>query len=280
MVGSILGYEFMQRALVGGALVALTCASLGVFLVLKRLSLLGDGLAHVALAGVAVGLLTGIDTVLSSLVLTVLGALGVNETIKRTKVYGETATAIVLSVGLGLAVLLIGIAKGFNADLLSYLFGSILALNTSDLTIMAIVLAISLVSLAIFYRKLVLMSFNEDIALTSGIDAQFIDKIFIIVVAMAVVVGMRAVGILLVSALLVMPASAAFQLAGSFKKTILYSILISLACVEGGIISAFYLNLPPSGAIVMLLFAAFVLSALWRKISSKKADRAVSMTRA
>jgi len=280
MVGSILGYEFMQRALVGGALVAVICASLGVFLVLKRLSLLGDGLAHVALAGVAVGLLTGIDTVLSSLILTALGALGVNETIKRTKIYGETATAIVLSVGLGLAVLLIGIAKGFNADLLSYLFGSILALNTTDLAIMGVVLIITILTLAIFYRKLVLMSFNEDIALTSGIDAQFIDKIFIIVVAMAVVVGMRAVGILLVSALLVMPASAAFQLAGSFRKTILYSILISLVCVEGGIISAFYLNLPPSGAIVMLLFVAFVLSAIWRRASSKNADLRAKITHA
>ncbi len=265
MAADILSYEFMQRALEGGALVAIICASLGVFLVLKRLSLLGDGLAHVAFAGVAVGLLAGIDAVLSALVLTVAGALGVHEMINRTKVYGETATAIVLSVGLGLAVLLIGLAKGFNADLLSYLFGSILALGPLDLAVMGAVLVVSLAYLALFYRRLVFTSFNQEIALTSGVDVQLVDKLLIIIVAMAVVVGMRAVGVLLVSALLVMPASAAFQLAGSFMKTILLSVAIALLCVEGGIIAAFYFDLPPSGAIVMLLFFAFVGAAILKR---------------
>ncbi len=265
MAADILSYEFMQRALEGGALVAVICASLGVFLVLKRLSLLGDGLAHVAFAGVAVGLLTGIDAVLSALVLTVAGALGVHEIINRTKVYGETATAIVLSVGLGLAVLLIGLARGFNADLLSYLFGSILALGPLDLAVMVGVLLVTLAFLSIFYRRLVFTAFNSEIALTSGVDVKLVDKLLIIIVAMAVVVGMRAVGILLVSALLVMPASAAFQLAGSFRKTLLLSVGIALVCVEAGIIAAFYFDLPPSGAIVMLLFLAFVAAALLKR---------------
>ncbi len=265
MAADILSYEFMQRALEGGALVAIICSSLGVFLVLKRLSLLGDGLAHVAFAGVALGLLAGIDAVLSSLVLTTVGALGVHEIINRTKVYGETATAIVLSVGLGLAVLLIGLAKGFNADLLSYLFGSILALGPVDLAIMAAVLVASIVFLALFYRRLVFTAFNPEIALTSGVDVKLVDKLLIVIVAMAVVVGMRAVGILLVSALLVMPASAAFQLAGSFRRTLLISVAIALACVEAGIIVAFYFDLPPSGAIVMLLFLAFIGAAILKR---------------
>jgi zinc transport system permease protein len=266
MAADILSYEFMQRAIEGGALVAVICASLGVFLVLKRLSLLGDGLAHVAFAGVAVGLLSGVNAVVSAFVLTTLGALGVHETINRTKVYGETATAIVLAVGLGIAVLLIGIAKGFNADLLSYLFGSILALSQVDLAIMAGVLAVSTAFLAYYYRKLVFVCFNQEIARTSGIEAEWIDKLLVIIVAMAVVVGMRAVGILLVSALLVMPASAAFQLAGSFRRTLMIAVGIALVCVEAGIISAFYLDLPPSGAIVMFLFMAFVAAAALKRL--------------
>ncbi|MEW6722764.1 MAG: metal ABC transporter permease [Candidatus Micrarchaeota archaeon] len=270
MAADIFSYAFMQRALIGGALVAVVCASLGVFLVLKRLSLLGDGLAHVALAGVAAGLLARVDAVLSALVLTCLGALGVHEIINRTKVHGETATAIVLTVGLGLAVLLIGLAKGFNADLLSYLFGSILTLGGQDLIIMGAVLALSLAFLAAFYKKLVFAAFNSEMARTSGIDVSLMDKLLAIITAMAVVVGMRAVGILLVSALIVMPASAAFQIAGSFRRTLLIAAAIALFCVETGIIAAFYLDLPPSGAIVMLLFLAFLSAAILRKVIVKK----------
>ena len=255
----ILSYEFMQRALISGVLIAVICAILGVFLVLKRLSLLGDGLAHAAFAGVAVGLLVNVYPLISSLIFTSIGALGIQQLIKKIKIYGESATAIVLSVAMGIAVLIIGIVKGFNADLFSYLFGSILAVNITDLFIIGTVFLIVLAFISIFYKKLIFMSFNEDIARTSGIDVDKIDKIFVIITAMTVVVAIRAVGILLVSALLVMPAIIAFQLANSFRKTMMVAIAVALLSVLLGIFVSFYMDLAPGGTIVLVLFLIFII---------------------
>ncbi|MBI5227847.1 metal ABC transporter permease [Candidatus Micrarchaeota archaeon] len=265
MVFEVLTYEFMQRAFIGGILVALLCASLGVFLVLKRLSLLGDGLAHAAFGGVAIGLLLGIYPVTSALVVTAASALGVQELIKKLKVYGESATAIVLSVAMGLAVVIIGIGKGFNVDLFSYLFGSILALNNMDLLIIGTVFILSLAFLALFYKKLVFISFNSEIAQTSGINVELIDRLFVIIIAMTVVVAIRAVGILLVSSLFVLPAVTAFQIASSFKKTMIYSVLIALFSVILGVVTSFYLDLPPGGTIVLILFGVFLISIIFKQ---------------
>lgn len=273
MAADILSYSFMQHAFLGGALVAIICASLGVFLVLKRLSLLGDGLSHVAFAGVALGLLMGVDPVLTAFLLTTIGALGVQETISRTKVYGETATAIVLSVGLGIAVLLIGLAHGFNVDILSYLFGSILALNNFDLELMGLVLLSTILTLFVFYKKMVFVAFNSELARVSGVNTKLVERVFIILIAMAVVVGMRAVGILLISALFVMPAVTAFQISRSFKKALFIAVVVAVLGVELGIVISFYLDLPPSAVIVILLLMSFVLAVWTRRLSEAKKNK-------
>ena len=171
---------------------------------------------------------------------------------------------------MGIAVLAIGIAKGFNVDLFSYLFGSILAVNNTDLIIIMIVFVIVLGFISAFYRKLVFISFNEDIARTSGIDVESIDKVFVIITAMTVVVAIRAVGILLVSALLVMPVVIAFQIAGSFRKTMAAAIAVSVFSVTLGIFASFYLDLPPGGTIVMLMFLMFLGALGYKKIAKGK----------
>src|SRR4030095_10557292 len=145
----IFAYEFMQRALLGGVLIALICSLLGVYLVLKRLSLLGDGLAHAAFAGVATGLLLHIYPLSAALIVTSIGALGVQKLIRMTKIYGDAATAVVLSLGMGIAVIIIGVVHGFSVDLFSYLFGSILAVNNTDLAVIAGVFVIVMVFIAV-----------------------------------------------------------------------------------------------------------------------------------
>jgi zinc transport system permease protein len=263
-------YEFMQRALLAGLLIGTICAVLGVFLVLKRLSLLGDGLAHAAFAGVSLGLLFNVYPLLSALVATTVGALGVQKLISKTKIYGDAATAVVLSLGMGIAVLIISSVKGFNVDLFSYLFGSILAISTDDLWIIAGVFVAVLAFVISQYRKLMFVAFNEDVARTSGINVNLIESVFVMITAMTVVVAIRAVGILLVSALLVIPAITAFQIAGSFKRALMVAVVAALSAILGGIVVSYQLDLAPSGTIVVLLCTFFMLAELWKSSKIKK----------
>ena len=262
MILEILNHGFMQRALISGIIISVICPLMGVFLVLRRLSLLGDGLAHVAFGGIAVGFLLKIPPLLSALFFTSIGSLGVQRLMSRSKVYGESATALILSLGIGVGVLVIGIVKGFNADLFSYLFGSILAISNFDLMVIATVFLLVAAFILLFYKNLVLMTFNEDIARISGVKIELMSGIFAVLAAMTIVITMRVVGLLLISALLVIPAITALQLSKSFRGTLMLAMLSSLFSVISGIFFSFYLNLPAGGTIVIisctLFFAALV----------------------
>ena len=257
MALEILNHGFMQRALISGILIAIICSLIGVFLVLRRLSLLGDGLAHVAFGGIAIGLLLKIPPLISALFFTAIGSLGVQKLINKSKVYGESATALVLSLGVGVGVLIIGAVKGFNVDLFSYLFGSILAISNFDLMVITIVFLLVIAFVVVFYRELILMTFNEEIARISGVKIDLINTLFAILAAMTIVITIRAVGILLISSLLVVPAITAIQISKSFRNTLIISMLLSLFSVIAGIFASFYLNLPAGGTIVVLICALF-----------------------
>ena len=258
MVFELLSYSFMQRAALGGIAIALVCSLIGPFLVLRRLSLLGDGLAHVALGGIALGLLIGVHPVAAALLATSIGSLVVYRLIRTTRIHGDAATAIVLSGGVGVAVVVLGITRGFTVDLFSYLFGSILALSKADLALIAVVLVAVVLFVYVYYRELVFMSFHEDLAELSGVKSTLVSSLFAVMTALAVVVSIRAVGVLLVSALLVIPALTALMLAKSFKATMGYSVLVSVCALLAGIILAFLLNLPPGGLIVLTLLGIFI----------------------
>ena len=260
MAFDILNYGFMQRALLSGILISIICSLVGLFLVLRRLSLLGDGLAHVAFGGIALGLLLKIPPLLSALLFTSAASVGVQKLVKKSKIYGGSATALVLSLGVGVGIIIIGIVKGFNIDLFSYLFGSILAISNLDILIIAAVFIFVVCFVAVYYHRLILMTFNEDIARIRGIRIDFINTLFAILSAMTIVITIRAVGILLISSLLVIPAITAIQLSKSFSQTMMLSILISLFSVVSGIFISFYLNLPTGGAIVLLLCSMFLLA--------------------
>jgi zinc transport system permease protein len=261
----ILQYAFMQRALLGGIAIALACALLGPFLVLRRLSLLGDGLAHVAFGGVAFGLLLGFDPLLAALVATIVGALVIQRLISHAGLYGDSATAVLLSFGVGSAIIFIGLAQGFTVDLFSYLFGSILVISFKDLFIIFAVLIAVLIFIIAFYKKLVFMSFQENLAKLNGIHVNWVNSIFAVLVAATVVISIRAVGILLVSALLVIPAVSALAISSSFRRTMVFSAIFGVLSVVLGIIISFLLNLPPSGAIVILMCLFFVGALIWNK---------------
>ena len=257
MIDFFWNYGFMQNALLGGVLMAILCALLGTFLVLRRLSLLGDGFAHLAFGGIAIGLLAGIEPLISALAVTTIGALGLPKIMEQAKVYGDSATAVILTFGMGIAVVLIGLVKGFNVNLFSYLFGSLLAISPTDLLIMGAVFVLVLAFIKWKYAELLFTTFDTDLAHTAGVRTSGLTRALTVLTAIVVVLAVRVVGILLVTGLLVIPALIALQLARSFKQTLLIAAGVSLASVLAGIIAAYYLDLPPGGTVVVLLCIVF-----------------------
>jgi len=271
----ILTYGFMHRAFIAGVMVALICPTIGVFIVLRRLSMIGDTLSHVALAGVAAGILGGVYPVYSALVFSVLAALGVEKLRKSYKDYEELSIAIVLSTGIGLATILISMGSG-NAMIFSYLFGSIALVSYQDVIVVVIMSVFILLSILLLYRGLFYITFDEETASLAGISVKGLNLYFSILIAVTIAVAMRIVGILLVSSLMVVPVAAALQMAKSFKGVWLYSLLFGLLSVLLGLIISFYGDLAPGGTIVLSAVGMLVISIMVK--SSKKKLNTVEMT--
>jgi len=255
----LLEYGFMQRAFAVGAMTALICPAIGVFLVPRRLSLIADTLAHVALAGVALGLLLGVSPLAGALVVSLVGAVGIERLRAGGALHGDAALAVFLSGGFALAVVLIGLAGGFNADLFAFLFGSILTVSPDDVKLVAVLTAVVAVAIATCYRQLVAIALHEDLARTSGVPVRGLNVLLALLTALTTVVAMRMVGVLLVSAMIVIPSLTGFSLARSFRQAMGIAIATALAAVVIGLVGAYYLRLAAGGAIVLtalLLFAA------------------------
>ena len=260
-----LEYGFMQRAFAVGAVTALICPAIGVFLVPRRLSLIADTLAHVALAGVALGLLVGVSPLLGALVVTLAGALGMEYLRGRGALSGDAALAVFLSGGFALAVVLISLARGFNADLFAILFGSILTVSALDVWLISVLGAVVGAALFLFYRPLLAVTLNEDLARTSGVAVGPLNLMLTVLTALTTVVAMRMVGVLLVSAMIVIPTLTGFRLARSFRQALALAIGAGLAAVVIGLVSAYYLGLAAGGAVVLSALVLFAAAAIWRR---------------
>lgn len=278
VIENLFYYDFLQNAFLTGILIGFLAPLLGVFIVVRRLSLIADALSHITLAGIAFGLLMEkklsvafINPLYTGMAFSVFGSLFVEKLRKVYKHYQELAIPIILSGGVGLSVIFISLADGFNADLFGYLFGSVNAVSNEDMwTIFAVAIFI-FVMISLFYKELVLLSFDEEYAVASGIKAKWIHFIFIVIVALVIAASMRIVGILLVSSLMTLPVAASIRIAKGFKQTILYSIIFGEAAVVGGLFLAYYLDLAPGGTIVLLaIFILFVII-YWKKLKQKRA---------
>lgn len=256
---NIFHYSFIIRGLEAGILIGLIAPLIGIFLVLRRYSLIADTLSHVSLAGVAIGLLLEVNPLLTALGASTISAVAIDRLRIGKKVYGETALSIFLSGSLALAIVLIGFAHGFNVDLFSYLFGSIVTVKQSDIyLILGLSVAIA-IALAAFFKELVYISFDEEAATVSGIPVKLFNTIFIILAAATIAIAIPIIGILLISALLVLPVVTALQLKQSFRRTLLWAEVISVVSVVSGILSSFYLNTSSGGMIVLIMLFIFVI---------------------
>lgn len=255
----IFQYSFFVRGLEAGIIVAFIAPLIGIFLVLRRYSLIADTLAHVSLAGVALGFLTGINPMLTALGTTVAASLGIEKLRSTQRIYGESALALFLSGSLALATVLLSLGRGFNNNLFNYLFGSIVTVTQTDVYTIAVLAIVVALMLALFYKELVYISFSEESAKVSGIPTSYINTILILLTAVTIALAIPIVGILLIAALIVIPVVSALQLRKSFTETMLYAEAISLFSVIAGIFVSFYLNLSTGGTIVLIMLAFFVL---------------------
>jgi len=257
---SIFQYGFMVRGLEAGIIAAIIAPAIGIFLVLRRYSLIADTLAHVSLAGIALGLLLGINPIYSAIGVTALSTMGIERLRTTNKVYGESTLALFLSGSLAFAVILLSLANGFNTSLFSYLFGSIVTVTSGDVyTILTLAVLVSLV-LAMFYKELIYISFDEETARASGIPTRLINFILILLTALVVSLSIPIVGVLLISALMVIPVISALQFKKGFATTILFAEVISIFSVLFGIIVSFYGNLSTGGTIVLTMLVIFVIT--------------------
>jgi len=265
----LLNYGFVQRGIIAGTFIAVLCSVLGMFLVLRKLSLVGDGLAHVTFGSVAVGMLLKVYPFYVAIPLTVMSGVGILKLIQRTRMHGDAAIGVVSSAGVSIGVLVASLAGGFNVDLLSYLFGNILAISKGEM-VLSIILSIGVILVVLlYYNQLVSITFDEELAKVSGIKTEKINTLLIILISLTVVLSMRVVGIMLVSSFLILPNVAALQLAKSFKKAIIFSIGISVFSVVFGIAISFSFNLPTGATIVLTNLLVFLLSLLIKQAKSK-----------
>lgn len=261
----IFNYSFMVRAFVAGGIIAIVAPVIGSFLVAKKYSLMADSLAHVSLAGVALGLLLGIYPVYTALLVAVTTALIIEKLRTKHGVSGEIALGMFLSGGLAVAIVLIGLGKGFSVDLFSYLFGSITTVQTSDLLVIGVLGVVILSTVLVLYKELVAVSFDEETALVSGIPTSAVNSVLMILTALTVSVAMRIVGVLLIGALMIIPVVTAMQLKTSFKKTIIFATVFSFMSVIIGLFASYYLNIASGGAIVVVSLLIFFSTLLLKK---------------
>ena len=277
MIDAILNYQFLQNAFASGLIIGVIAPLLGVFIVVRRLSLIADALSHVTLAGIAgslylsqsFGALALLNPLYLGIVASVTGSLFIERLRRLYKHYEELAIPIIMSAGLGISAIFISVAEGFSSDLISYLFGSVSAVSRQDLWIVVSIAIIVILFLSFFFKEFFVLSFDEEYAKASGLPAKWIHILFMIVTALVIAGSMRIVGILLVSSLMTLPVAAAMRIAKSFKQAIIYSVVFGELAVLVGLVSAFYLNIAPGGTIVVTSIIILLLTLLTKKIRIK-----------
>lgn len=268
MISEFLSYGFVQKGLLAGSLVAAACAVLGVFLVLKRLSLIGDGMSHICLTGVAVALLTSTNPVYMSVPVVMISSLGIMKLTQKFRVNADAAIGIISAAGLSVGLLITALAGGFNTDLLSFLFGSILTVSWTEAGLCALLLGVILVLLYAFYRDLTSACFDEPFAKTRGIAVQTVNTVLVLITSVAIVLAFKVVGIFLISALLIIPPVAALLVSHTFKQVLWKAVVFSVLSVWLGIFISFVLDIPSGAAIILMNLLFLAGSFAWMKLGN------------
>jgi len=261
----ILTADFFLRALTGGLLIGLTAPLIGIFLVLRRLSMIGDTLAHVTIAGVALGFLIEVYPIGMGLLFAVVASFAIEKLRKAYKGYAELSIAIIMSGGVALASLFFTLGMGYNTDVNSYLFGSIYTLDQVDLYVVGVVTLIVIITVFLLFKEYFLLTFEEDAASVSGLPVKVLNMLLTVLTALVISTAIKIVGALLVSALLTIPAATSLLIARSFKQSVVFSVVISEIAVVVGLVIAGIWNLAPGATIVLFLIAMLILTIMGKR---------------
>ena len=257
-------YTFMRKAFVVGILLAIIVPCIGIIVVLKRLSMMGDALSHSSLAGIAAGLVLSINPVLGAVITSLIAAFSIEFIRKKIPKYSEMSIAIIMSAGVGLAGVLSGFVKN-SADFNSFLFGSIVAITDFELVMVIGISVLVMICFILLYKELMYMAFDEEGARMVGIPVKSFNFIFTILTAFTVSIAARTVGALIVSSMMVVPVACAMKFAKSYKQTVLFSILLALIFTIIGLTLSYYLGLKPGGTIVLSGVAFLILTIIIKR---------------
>ncbi len=256
----MLRYVFMQKALLGGMSVALACSLISFFVVTRRLAFMGMGISHAAFGGVGLGLAAGLDATVTAGFFCVAVALGVGWLARRGRMHEDTTIGILFTASMALGALVVGLARRYNLDLMSYLFGSVLAMSWGDVIAAAVLSLLVCLFTAAFFKELLFVAFDEETATASGLPVRSVYYGMLTAMALVIVVSIKLVGIILVSALLVMPAATGLQLSRDYRKVIAFAVLDGLASMALGLWLSYVADVPPGATIVMVMFGFFLLA--------------------
>lgn len=266
IITEILSYPFMVRAIIVGSLVSLCAALLGVSLVLKRYSMIGDGLSHVGFGALSVAAAMNIAPLKIAIPVVIIAAFFLLRISSNSKIQGDAAIALISSSSIAIGVIVTSMTSGLNADVYSYMFGSVLAMGDSDV-VMSIILSVIVLALyAVFYNKIFSITFDQNFSKATGIKTEFYNTLISILTAITIVVGMRIMGTMLISSLVIFPTLTSMRVFRSFKSVVISSALISVICFTIGIVVSYIMNFPAGASIVLVNLVTFVVFVMIEKI--------------
>jgi len=265
MIIELMTSGFFLKAFVGGVLIAVVAPLMGTFLVLRRLSMIGDTLAHVTIAGVALGFLLQVYPLVVGLIFALIASFAIERLRKAYKTYAELSIAIIMSGGVALASLFFTLGKNFNLNVTSYLFGSIYTLTDLDIYVVAGVAVLVLIVVAVFWKELFLLTFDEDAAAVSGLPVRALNIMITVLTALIISVSIKIVGALLISALLTIPVACSLLIARGFRQSIIFSVIIAEIAAIAGLLVAGVWSLAPGATIVIILILILIATMIVRR---------------
>lgn len=274
LIEALWEFDFIRFSFISGILIGILAPLIGTFIVVRRLSLIADALSHVTLGGIAFGMLLtkilafSVNPIWTGILFSVTGSLLIEKLRSLYKHYQELAIPIIMSFGIGLSVIFISLAEGFNQDLFGFLFGSISAVTLSDVFVVLAVFIMVMIFIVVLYKELFILSFDEEYASIIGVP-RYVHILFMIMVALVISASMRVVGILLVSSLITLPVASAMRFAKGYKQLMFWSVVIGECSVLVGLVIAFYLDISPGGVIVMLLVLVLLFALSMRNMKEK-----------